>query len=98
MKKTVLLIAVVTFLIFSSINPATAAPKNFPIKEISGIIVNITLDTNNKYTIIEFKDGRIITFDGVYPGQVFTKNKHCSFKYQYIEGVFARGTYIIEMR
>ena len=97
MKKSIVLIIIFTTLfIFGNVASATAA-KSYPVKEISGIIQSVTIDTENQYTTIEFKGGRIITFKGVYQGQVFCKDKDCSIEYQYIDVMFSEGTYITDI-
>ena len=95
MKKIVPLFTILC--LFLAVNTATAAPKTFPIKEISGTVENVIVDTNNNYTTIEFKDGRIITFSGIYTGQVFCKNKKCTIKYQYTDAMFSQGTYMVDI-
>ncbi len=94
MKKIIVAVLLsVFFLVDSSV--VASAKTEYPVKEISGIVREVKVDTANSYTTIEFDDGRIITFKGVYEGYVFSKNKKCSFKYQYFDIMFSQGTYII---
>lgn len=69
------------------------AKDEYPIREVEGIVKNVTIDTANRYTTIEF-EGKIIVFDGVYPGVIFQKDKWCIFQYRYAEAPFDQGTHI----
>lgn len=95
MKK----ISVVIFTMFfvSCIANSAFAVEENPAKEISGIIKDVQVDTSKSYTTLEFVDGRIVTFKGVYQGNVFRKGKNCTFKYQYIDYMFRPGIYIVNM-
>lgn len=96
MKK---ITTVVFVLLFSGFIVSLAfAAKEYPVKEISGNIEKVQVDTSNSYTTLEFEDGRVVTFKGIYEGRVFPKNKHCTFKYQYIDVMFSQGTYIVDMK
>lgn len=96
MKK---IIAVIFALFLSGVIASSAlAAEKYPVKEISGTIKNVQVDTSNSFTTLEFEDGRVVTFKGVYEGRVFPKNKHCAFKYQYIDVMFSQGTYIVDMK
>jgi hypothetical protein len=96
MKK--IIVAVLCSVFFLACSSAVFAKTEYPVKEISGVVKDVKVDTSNSYTTIEFDDGRLITFKGVYGGQVFSKNKHCSFKYQYLDVMFSQGTYIIDFK
>jgi hypothetical protein len=94
MKKIIVAVLLsVFFLVGSSV--VAFAKTEYPIKEISGIVKEVKVNTANRYTIIEFDDGRII---GVYEGHVFSKNKKCFFKYQYLDVMFSQGTYIVDFK
>jgi len=96
MKK----ISVIIFSLFfiGCVASSAFAAEKYPVKEISGTIKNVQVDTSNSYTTLEFEDGRVVTFKGVYEGRVFPKGKSCTFKYQYVDVIFSQGTYIVDMK
>ncbi|EKE15545.1 MAG: hypothetical protein ACD_11C00145G0018 [uncultured bacterium] len=97
MKKNIVVVLLSVFFLAGS-SVLAFAKTEYPVKEISGILKEAKVDTANSYTTIEFDDGRSITFKGVYEGYVFSRNKKCSFKYQYFDAMFSRGTYIVEFK
>jgi len=96
MKKNVVLVLSIIYLLVSFVLPAYAAKKEYPVNKISGIMDDVKIEKSRVH--IKFKDGRIIAFDGNYTGQVFETGKECTIKYQYFDVMFAQGEYIIEIK
>lgn len=98
MKKSIIAALFSVFLSVYVASPIFAA-ETCLIQEISGIMIDIKVKIPesawvNGFTIIEFKDGRTIVFDGIYTGFVFEKNKECKITYCYVDVPFSRGTFI----
>lgn len=90
MKKSI--IAVICLLFSVVVLPVYA--EEYPMQEVSGVISAVKV--GEERIIIEFKDGRMIFFDGNYAGKVFEVGKECKITYKYAKLAFASGTYIIK--
>jgi hypothetical protein len=98
MKKSIIVVLFTVFLFIYVASPILAA-ETCPIQEISGIMIDIKVKIPesawvNGFTIIEFKDGRTMVFDGIYTGLVFEKNKECKITYCFVDVPFTRGYFI----
>jgi len=101
MKRNIVVILSVIFTLTLTLLASSYAyaQKEYSVKEISGVMKNVETIASKSgwdygFTVIEFKDGRRITFNGTYTGLVFQKDKECIITYQYIDAPFTRGTFI----
>ncbi len=76
------------------------AEESKQIQSVTGVVKNTVVKTVGGgraigSTLIKFKDGREIDFDGVYPYIVFEGDKEVKIVYQYSEEKGARGFVIL---
>jgi hypothetical protein len=99
MKKNAIVILSILFSLTFLASSCIYVQNEYPVKEISGVMKDVKTIAPESgwdigYTVIEFKDGRRITFNGTYTGLVFQKDKECTIAYQYVDTSFTHGTFI----
>jgi hypothetical protein len=94
MKKCLVIVLSVVFLLVCSIG--AYATEIYPVWNMTGIVKDVEMEISemweNGYTLIEFRDGRIIRFDGICAGLIFARGKDCKIEYQYSD---IQGNHII---
>ena len=98
MKKFFVVLFIVVFAVIISMS--AFAEESNQIQSVTGIVKNTVVKTVGGgraigSTLIKFKDGREIDFDGIYPYIVFEEDKEVKIVYQYSEERGARGFIIL---